>query len=62
VLQLQKYTEGLNETEIYGKTTVSFVEGKGLLIMWLAYHPSALSSALLSITEVAGPQKNGNHY
>ncbi len=41
-------TEGSNETDIHGYTTVSFVEGEGSPNLWVAYHPSALSSALLS--------------
>jgi hypothetical protein len=41
-------TEGFNETEIHLYTTVSFVGGEGLPNLWVEYHPSVLSSALLS--------------
>jgi hypothetical protein len=38
--------EELNEIEMIGYTTVSFMDGEGSPNLWVAYHPSALSSAL----------------
>jgi hypothetical protein len=45
------YTERFNETEIYGYTAVSFMEGKGLPSLLVTYHPSAMPIALLSMDD-----------
>jgi hypothetical protein len=46
---IERCTQGYNGTEIHGHTTVSFMEGEGLPNLWVAHHPSAWSSALLSM-------------
>jgi hypothetical protein len=51
VLQLQIDAEGLNETDIHGYTTVSFVEGEGSPNLWVAYH----------VMKQAGPRKSVIH-
>jgi hypothetical protein len=43
---VQKVTK---KKEKHGYTTVSFVERKGSPNLWVAYHPSELSSVLLSV-------------
>jgi hypothetical protein len=40
--------KGCNETKKHEYTTVYFVEGEGSPNLGVAYHPSALSPALLS--------------
>jgi hypothetical protein len=42
-------TRVFNEREIHSYTTVSFIDGEVLPNLWVAYHPSVLSSALLSM-------------
>jgi hypothetical protein len=41
--------KGYNDKETYSYTTVSFVEGEGSPNLCVAYHPSALSYAFLSM-------------